>query len=128
MSPDRAARLIGAVISAFGDQFTFTARKASADVNLPRVEDTSRLTFTANGVWSGPAKERHPQARGRASDHAQSVVATAPAAKFPVASLLWMPVEGDLCVRVDTAERWAVGRIVTAGYGEVVVTFTAKST
>lgn len=123
---DRAAKLSASLAKGFGEDFTFTARKFAADVNLPRIADTSRATFTASGVYAGASKERHPSARGSAADHAQGVVISAPRASFEDATLQWVPVEGDLCARVDTGDTFAVARTLPDGFGRTLVYFTAK--
>ena len=122
----RHSRMSAAINRAFGEAFAFTARKLTADVNLPRVADPGRPPFTAVGVWTEPSKERNLQARGHASDHAQSVVISAASAKFEIASLAWLPIEGDICTRSETSEVWAVSRAVPDGFGWVVVHVTAK--
>src|SRR5690348_5539665 len=117
-NPERAAKLSAALAKGFGEDFIFTARKVAAvDVNLPRVADGTRSDFTATGLWSGGAKERHPDARGFAADHAQGVVIASPRASFEDATLTWTPIEGDLCRRVDTGETYAVARTLPDGFG-----------
>lgn len=124
---DRAAKLSASLAKGFGEDFTFSARTvAGDDVNLPRVADTGRTTFTATGVYAGGSKERHPSARGYASDHAQAAITAAPRASFEDATLQWTPIEGDLCERVGTGDTYAVARTLPDGFGRTLVTFTAK--
>jgi hypothetical protein len=126
-NPERAAKLSASLAKGFGEDFTFTARVHSGDdVNLPRVPDASRIQFTATGVFAGGTKDRHPAARGFASDHAQGVVISAPRASFEASALPWTPVEGDLCGRVDTGDTFAVARTLPDGFGRTLVYFTAK--
>lgn len=125
-NPERAAKLSAALAKGFGEDFTFTARKAQADVNLPHVADTDRLQFTAAGVYAGGSKERRPPARGYAADHAQSAVVSAPRASFEDADLTWTPIEGDLCLRVDGGVTFAVARTLPDGFGRTLIYFTAK--
>lgn len=123
---DRAAKLSASLAKGFGGDFNFTARKAQADVNLPKVADPDREDFTAVGVFAGGSKTRHPAARGSASDHAQAVVASGPRATFEDAALSWTPIEGDLAMRVDTSETFAVARTLPDGFGRTTIYFTAK--
>jgi len=126
-NPERAAKLSAAMAKGFGGDFSFTARKlASADVNLPRVADDSRAPFTAVGVYAGGSKVRHPAARGHASDHAQGEAISAPRASFEDAALPWLPIEGDLCLRAETSETFAVARTLPDGFGRTLIYLTAK--
>lgn len=122
----RDARLSAAVDRAFGEEFAFVARKLPADVDMPRVADASRPPFSAVGTWSAPSRERHPDARGHASDNSQGIVAAAPCADFDSAALTWQPVEGDLCTRVETSDTYAVARVIPDGFGRVTLILTAK--
>lgn len=125
-NPERAAKLSAALAKGFGEDFTFTARKAQTDVNLPPVADPDRPQFTATGVFAGGSKERRPPARGYAADHAQGVVAAAPRASFEDATLPWTPTEGCLCLRVDTGDTFAVARTLPDGFGRTLIYLTAK--
>lgn len=122
----RRARVSAAINRAFGEEFSFVARKHAADVNLPRVPDLSRATFTVFGVWSGPSHIKTLPARGHAADHAQEAIASAPSLKLDVAALQWRPSEGDLCTRVETVETFVVGRVVPDGFGRLKIWLTAK--
>lgn len=124
--PERAAKLSAGLAKGFGEDFTFTARKADTDVNNPKVADTSRTQFTATGVFAGGTKERRPPARGYAADHAQGVVASPPRASFEDAALLWTPIEGDLALRVEEEVTYAVARTLPDSFGRTLIYFTAK--
>ena len=124
---ERAAKVAAALNKAFGEDFTFTARKQGDDVDLPRVADNSRPTFTAKGSPTVGGKARFPRARGSNSDdQAQPTVISSPRADFATAELVWAPVEGDLCIRVETDETFTVGRVVKTGFGRTIVYLTAK--
>lgn len=123
----RAAKIASAVNRAFGEAFTFIARKQVDDVDLPRIADTSRPDFTINGSWNSGAKVRVPRARGSNSDdQAQPAVASSPRGDFAAADFQWTPSEGDLCRRHETGETFAVGRVVPNGFGRTIVYLTAK--
>lgn len=123
---ERAAKLNAAVAKAFGEDFTFTARKQAADVDLPRVADPARATFTRAGTWFSGSKVRHTRARGHADDHAQGEAVSAPRADFAISDLPWMPIEGDLCKREHDGAIYSVARSLPNGFDRVVVYFTAK--
>lgn len=123
---ERAEKLVTALKKAFGEDFTFTARKRQDDVDLPFVADTSRAAFTRTGSWFGGSKVRIPAARGRADNSAQSEVAAGPRADFAIADLPWMPIEGDLCLHLDDGETYSVARTLPNGFGRVVIYLTSR--
>lgn len=127
MTPDRAARLNGAVNRAFGDTFTFKAKKAAtADVDLPAVADSSRPDFDIQGVFWKDGKSARPHARGSVQDdnaHAWSV--TMP--RIMVSDVLpWMPVEHDRVIRQLDGAEYEVSKARPDGLGSVFVFLTAK--
>lgn len=127
MTPERTAKLSASIAKAFGEGFTFTARKQADDVDLPRVPDPSRPQFEAIGTWNSGGQSRFVRARGATSDdQAQGVVAAAPRADFATDDLAWMPIEGDLCMRIATGETFAVARAPKNGFGRTFVHLTAK--
>jgi len=63
MNADRTAKLNASVAKAFGEGFTFFARKQADDVDLPRVPDPARPQFTAIGVWNSGGTSKFPRAR-----------------------------------------------------------------
>lgn len=127
MTPDRAARLNGAVNRAFGEQFSFSARKASDDVDLPTVEDTSRPEFTFTGVFWEYQKRVTPNARGAVqNDNAHAwnssmthvvIDDTAP----------WVPSPGDIATRIKTGVRYEIAKSRPDGMGRIYVFLTAMS-
>lgn len=124
---ERAAKVAAAMNRAFGEDFVFTARKQGDDVDLPRVADNSRPTFTAKGSCNIGGRARTPRARGSNSDdQAQPALISSPRADFASAELVWMPVEGDLCERAETNETFSVGRVVKTGFGRTIIYLTAK--
>jgi hypothetical protein len=124
---DRAAKLSASLAKGFGEDFTFTPRTiAGNDVDLPRVPDPTRAQFTVTGLWTGGSRERHPNARGHAADLAQGAVSAGPRAGVEIAALAWQPGEGDLCLRVETGDTYAVGRFVPDGFGRATIYLTAR--
>lgn len=124
---ERAAKVAAAMNRAFGEDFTFTARKQSDDVDLPRTADASRPAFTVNGVWTSGGRARLPRARGsNADDHAQPAIVSSPRVDLAAAELEWAPVEGDLCRREETEETYVVGRVIKTGHGRIIIYLTAQ--
>lgn len=126
---DRSARLSAAVNRAFGEEFTFTARRfgIDGDVNKPRVPDASRPEFIVVAAYAAGTKDRYPKARGgKTDDDAIGVAVSGPRVVVSDQDLPWRPVEGDLCFRVETGETFAVARPLADGFGRSVIYLTAK--
>jgi len=124
---ERAAKVAAAMNKAFGEEFNFTARVQADDVDMPRVADVSRPAFTALGAWTAGGRLRLPRARGSNSDdQAQLAVVSSPRGDFATAELQWAPKEGDLCERVETGEKFAVGRVIETSFGRTLIYFTAR--
>jgi len=128
VNAQRAAKLSAALARAFGEDFTFTARRVGddEDVNKPRVADASRSAFTVVGVFAGASKERFPNARGRASDNAQGAVVSGPRVTVEDVALPWLPRDGDTCVRGETGEVYSISRTVPDGFGRTLLYLTAR--
>jgi hypothetical protein len=117
-----------AVERAFGEVFTFTARKHdAADVDLPRIADGSRAAFDCTGRWEGPAKADYPRARGSTSDD-QSIRINVPYACVRIANdaLAWPLVNGDQCLRQKDNTRWRVANVLPVDHDAVVVFLSDK--
>lgn len=126
--PARHAKLSRSIEKAFGESFTFTARKNdAADVDLPRVADDTRAAFTCLGKWEGPAKAEYPKARGSTSDD-QSIKVNAPYAAVRIARdvLEWSPVNGDLCLRLIDSTKWRIANVLPVDHDAVIIILTDK--
>jgi hypothetical protein len=126
--PSRTAKLSRAVERAFGEEFTFIARKQdAADVNLPLVADGTRPDFTCKGKWESPAKSENPMSRGATSDD-EAIKINSPYASVRVASdlLIWMPTNGCIAVRLLDNTRWRVMKALPADHDVVIIRLTDK--
>lgn len=124
---DRDDRLSAAVDRAFGEKFTFSARKVAADdVDLPRIADTTRLNFDAIGVFEKPAKGLTPKARGSVQDdnaHAWNV--SMPSVSIAEDALPWMPVQGDRATRAFDGAVYEIAKTLPDGMGRTVIFLTS---
>jgi hypothetical protein len=124
----RYAKLSGAIDKAFGEHFTFVARKVSAgDVNLPAVADTNRPNFTATGVWDGPAKAGFPRARGaQQDDNTHQWSASMPSVCVHDDAMPWKPTRDDITIRLFDGATYLIADALPDGMGRTVFKLTAK--
>lgn len=123
----RDAKLSGSIDKAFGELFTFVARKAGADVNLPAVADATRSNFNATGVWDGPAKAGFPRARGaQQDDNAHQWSASMPSVCVHDDAMPWKPQRDDMAIRLFDGATYAIADALPDGMGRTVFKLTAK--
>lgn len=126
-NPARVAKLSAAIDGAFGEMFTITAYKRVDDVNSRPVPDTSRLAFTAEGIWDGPAKSKTPPARGDvAENRAHNWIGTFLSANFSETALTWIVMQGDTITRQLDGTTYSVVDVYPTGFGRITITFSAR--
>lgn len=131
MSPlpyaDRDDRLSAAVDRAFGEKFTFSARKVAADdVDLPRTADATRPNFDAIGVFEKPAKGSTPAARGATQDdNAHKWIVSMPSVCIADEALVWRPMRGDRATRAFDGATYEVAKTLPDGMGRTVIFLTS---
>lgn len=124
----RDVRVSGAIDRAFGEEFTFAARKVSGgDVDLPRVADATRPEFICIGIWDGPARSRATTGRGVADSGAQNRNASRPSVSVDDAGLVWRPQPNDLVTRMFDMSTYAVAEPMPDGAGRTLFTLTARA-
>lgn len=122
----RDAKLSGAIDKAFGENFTFIAKKtAAADVDLPLVADGARASFDAVGAFENPAKRATPTARGSIQDdNAHSWDVSMPSVSVDDSLLTWRPVRGDRVTRAFNGTKYEIARAFPDGMGRTVFFLT----
>ncbi|CUT12533.1 hypothetical protein BF49_3613 [Bradyrhizobium sp.] len=122
-----ALQTSAAVDSVFGELFTFTAMKATTDVDAPRAADPDRQAFDAIGAYVAVTSSFYPHARGGvADDHAQKMVASQPLVSIDNANLRWVVVTGDRVTRQKTGEVFEISRPMPDGVKRTIFHLTAR--
>lgn len=105
------SQLSGAVDGVFGELFLFEAFMVGGDVDLPKVADVARQSFTAIAIWSDQTKSVTPHARGSVQDdNAHNWTASHPSITIADDNLLWRPQPGDRVTRLDGGAVHQVGK------------------
>lgn len=124
---DRDAKLSRAVDRAFGEWFTFSARTAAADVDMPKVADATRPDFRAKGPFHAPTQSGYPHARGALQDdNAQGRAFTKPSTSIDDAAMKWLPREGDTVRREFDGAVYEISRALPDGFGRTIFLLTAR--
>lgn len=122
-----AAMSSAAVDTVYGENFSFVAMKAGADVDNPRIADPARPQFTAVGAYIGPAKAVLPHARGSIpDDNARRAVVSEPYVSIDNGNMPWWVVIGDRVVRLKTGETFEVARSIPDGVTRTRIHLTAR--
>lgn len=122
-----AAMSSAAVDTVYGENFSFVAMKAGADVDNPRIADPARPQFTAVGAYIGPAKAVLPHARGSIpDDNARRAVLSEPYVSIDNSNMSWWVVIGDRVVRLKTGETFEVSRPIPDGVTRTRIHLTAR--
>lgn len=122
----RDAKLSRAVDRAFGEKFTFAAKKTAVDdVDLPRVADATRPNFDAIGAFEKPAKGSTPAARGSTQDdNAHKWNASMPSVCIADEALVWRPTRGDRATRAFDGAVYEIARVMPDGMGRTIIFLT----
>ncbi|MBR0871195.1 hypothetical protein JQ633_12560 [Bradyrhizobium tropiciagri] len=124
-----ASMTSAAVDRIFGEKegFQFVATMASPDVDLPRVPDPARPTFTAIGAYAAPSQSMFPPTRGPATeDNAQRISASVPLVSFDNANLAWPATVGDRVTRLKTGETFEISRPMPDGVRRTIFYLSAR--
>lgn len=124
----RDALISRAIDRAFGEGFTFVARKvADHDVDLPRAVDASRPPFSVKGVFEEPAKGIYPRARGALQDdNASQFSASMPSLSVADTALPWRPQPGDTVKRDHSGDVYEISRAPRDGMGRTTFFLTGR--
>lgn len=122
------AKLSASIDKRYAEQFRFEARTVAAnDVDLPRIADASRPSFTASGTFEKPGKSAYPKARGStADDNAKKWSAPRPSFCAADDALLWQPGKGDTAIRLFDGTVYEVGVSRSDGFGRTTIFLTAR--
>jgi len=118
-----------ALDTVFGERFTFQAMMvAPAGVNHPRVPDTSRPNFIANGVFVAAAKAIFPHARGStADDNAQRTAVTMPRVSVDRRLMAWTVQQFDRVTREKTGDTFEIAKAMPGDAMRTLFYLTARA-
>jgi len=110
-----------------GEEFQFLAMRSAADVDAPRMSDSSRPTFPAMGIWYEPSRSVLPHARGAMQDdNAHGAVLSQPRVSVDNRLMPWRVTTGDRVRRVRTGDEYEVAKPIPDGVARPIFALTAR--
>jgi hypothetical protein len=127
----RDTRLSRSIEKAFGEQFTFSAvmTPPNGDVNLPKVADPSKPSFTVVGVWEAIADKNWPAARGsNPDDDAMRRAVQDPSVSVDAALFQghWVPFAKCRCTRLFDGAVYEIAKALPDDMGRVLFFLSSR--